>query len=178
MKRKGPDGKDAILIVSGRHRPIELSVLIATLSISFVQLIVQNDSSNYTIIRKILPDFYWVWNIGLILGAAIALVGCFWYELTRSLLFERIGLILVGTLFLSYGVGVLTAIHIYSFSGFYFLFLGVGFCVRAAQISSELKQISSALKKPTLDLTVITSEPITDPSIPRIIDSGESDERK
>lgn len=168
MKRKR-GAQEELIILSGRHRPVELSIVSATLVISTIDLLDSADRSTAGIIRELFPSYTWIWNVLLILGALIALCGAMWVRLVEALLAERVGLLILATSFLAYGVGIMFARNIASFSAWYFAFIGLGMFIRSWQITRDLHHLEQALKKRTPPPTLIVSDgPITDPNLPKI----------
>lgn len=169
MKRKKGD-QEELIILSGRHRPVELSIITATLIISAIDLLDGHDVSTAGIIKQLFPSYTWAWNVVLVLGAVIALAGAMWVKLVEALLAERVGLLILATSFLAYGVGIMFARNPASFSAWYFACIGIGMFVRSWQITRDLHHLEQALKKTTPPPTLIVSDgPITDPNLPKVV---------
>lgn len=178
MKRKIGE-QEELIILSGRHRPVELSIVFATFIISMIDLLDSADKSTAGVIKELFPSYTWVWNAVLIFGALVALMGSIWHRLVEALLAERVGLLILATSFLSYGVGIMFARNISSFSAWYFAFIGIGMFIRSWQITQDLRNLHKALTKRSSPPTLIVSDgPITDPNLPRIrVEEREEEDR-
>lgn len=89
------------------------------------------------------------WYIGLIVGGAVVLVGLF-LRLPTSLLVERVGLLLLGGLFVGYGIGIylLLGYDVVRVGGVTTIACGVACGVRAWQIGHDLNRLRRALADP------------------------------
>lgn len=134
-----------LLILSGRHRPLEIAVLLASL---FTGLLGLFGTSTRTVsaIDLMLPGYGWVWFAAITLGSTIAL-GSLPLKIPSSLIWERIGLSILATFFLGYTFAALTFAGGSGIRGsVYLLAFGLGALFRGWQISRDLKKLAEAVE--------------------------------
>lgn len=141
--------RKALLIHSGRQ-PFEVALLTICILVGLVGLLTGSTSKA---IEFILGDWSWIWNAGLVVGGAFTLVGVS-LRLPESLLWERIGMVWLSTLFLTLGTAVIALYWDQGFTAVGFL-LAYGFAaaVRVIHIGRDLKVLSQALTKRPIILT-------------------------
>lgn len=92
-------------ILTARHSPFEIMVLVVSLLTGVINLFGFNTSPTLEAVTRTIPFYLPVWGVGLVVGAATALVSVF-LTIPMSLILERIGLSLLATLFTTYAIAV------------------------------------------------------------------------
>lgn len=135
---------DNAIVRSGRN-PLSATVL-AVFAVSGV-LGLLDPSQASPILRGVLGHYVWIWHGGLVIGSATALVGVTVLKPLNDVLVERIGMVWLATLFLSYFVAVCAndSAFFSTYSGIV-LGLGLAFAMRAWQITRDLRRLHRALQ--------------------------------
>lgn len=183
-KRKKAKDLYPLVILSGRHKPFEIIILLVAFAIGLTEIVIDvSTTSTTSIIHDLTPHLYLVWNFGIPIGSGVAIIGCYWRTLTDSLLIERIGLIILGTLTFSYGIGILLIPTANKGSTFFLLAIGAACLVRVGQITFELGKIKRALAPPPPSQPIVSddsSTPLirTDPQLPKIHRQEDNDDKE
>lgn len=138
--------RKTLLVQSGRQ-PFEV-VILATCALSGLVGLLTGIAP--IAVTRILHDLSWTYNLSLGLGSLVTLIGVF-LKPALSLFVERVGMIWLGIIFLSYAISVsiqfdgralTSAILLYGLAG--------ATVARAITISRDLRKIEFALKHPVL----------------------------
>jgi hypothetical protein len=147
------------LILRSANSPFQILTVVACL-ISGVAGLLPHEPSG--VIDQLASGGAIIWYVGLTLGAAIAL-GSRLFQLPVSLLVERVGLLLLAGVMLSYGVGIylLISFERARLSGVIILAFGVACCARSWQIGRDLQRLRRALTPPVemADETPLLADP-------------------
>lgn len=136
-----------LLILSARHRPLEIAVLLASLLTGVFGLFSSTSGQTINSVDRILPGYGWVWYVGITLGALTALVSIF-MSIPSSLLWERIGLSILATFFIGFSFASVTFAGAAGLRGSLFLLaFGLGAVFRARQITQDLRMLENAVKE-------------------------------
>lgn len=136
-----------LLILSARHRPLEIAVLLASLLTGVFGLFSSSSGQTVSSIDRILPGYGWVWYAGISLGALVALVSIF-MSIPSSLLWERIGLSILATFFIGFAFAAITFAGAPGLrSSLFVLAFGLGALFRARQITQDLRMLENAVKE-------------------------------
>jgi hypothetical protein len=89
-------------------------------------------------VDSLLPGYGWVWYIGVLIGAGLALSACF-MGIPTCLLIERIGLVLLSALLTGYSIVAIIVLGLVGFSGAFFLLMfSAAGVARIFQINSDV----------------------------------------
>lgn len=133
-----------ILILSGRHRPIEVTFLVASLLLGIFGLI--RPARTVQQLDEMI-GFGFLWYIGIAVGAIISLVSLF-FKMPLNLLWERIGLVIIATFFLGYSFATTMFFGWPGLQGSILIInFGVGAALRAWQISQDLRLLGKVMKE-------------------------------
>jgi hypothetical protein len=139
-----------VLVLAVRHRPFEIAVLFAVMFSTIVNL-VKGPNQTMSAFNQLIPGYTWVWTIGVLAGASLALVAVI-VKTPTCLLLERAGLCLLAALFLAYGVVSILLFGVVGFSGANLLLaFGLAAIFRIFQLTKDirtLKGISHRLTGP------------------------------
>lgn len=132
-------------IVRNGRNPLSITVLLAFFGSGVLGLVLPGQASPS--VSEVLGAWAWVWHAGLAIGAATALVGVLVLKPLNDVLVERVGMVWLASLFLSYFVAVCVADDAFftTYSGVV-LGLGVAFAVRAWQITRDLRALHRVLQ--------------------------------
>lgn len=130
-----------VLILSARHRPIEISILFSALLSGVLGLTLVRTTQTNSILERLVPGYSWVFHTGLVLGSAVALISIF-LKLPASLILERIGLATLTTFLLGYSISSFILLGVVGFSGASFmLFIGLGTLGRILQLNRDIRTL-------------------------------------
>lgn len=130
-----------VLILSARHRPLEISILVSGLLTGLLGLINYNSAGATRRLDELIPGYTWVFYAGLFLGSSTALVSIF-LNLPTSLILERIGLTLMTMFLLGYAVSSIIIYGVVGLSGAWFIsFISFGCVGRICQLNRDIKSL-------------------------------------
>lgn len=90
-----------VFVLTARHRPFEVLVLIITLLTGLLGLFDLRPTRTMNVIEYFLPGYAWIWYGFIILGAAVSLYSCF-LTVPSALILERIGMTILVTFYFGY----------------------------------------------------------------------------
>ena len=129
------------LIVSARHRPLELAVLSISLIASLTSVFNIRPTRTLSAIEAFLPGYAWIWYAGTAAGALAGLVSAF-MKIPDCLLLERIGLYILVTFWFGYGFAALTIVGAGGLAGsLYLMGFAVGGIFRISQLHRDIKML-------------------------------------
>jgi len=134
-----------LLVQSGRQ-PFEVVILTTCFLSGLVGILT---GSYPPAVVFALHTFAWAYNVCLLLGSSVTLLGV-WLKPVISLLIERIGMIWLGTIFLAYGIAITLSSTASVTGGILLYGLAAACAARAITITRDLQKIEFALKHPVL----------------------------
>lgn len=142
IPRLKPDPQPVVR--TGRN-PLAISMVLVFF-VSGVAGLFSTEVSSPTL-SAVLGSYVWLWHTGLIIGAGTALVGILLLKPLMDVLVERVGMVWLASLFLSYFVAVCVNDDAYftTYSGV-ILGLGIAFGARAWQITRDLRRLRRILQ--------------------------------
>lgn len=131
-------------ILTARHSPFEIIILLMSLLTGIINLLGFSTSPSLKAVTETLPFYVPVWGGALIAGSATALISIF-RTIPMSLILERIGLTLLATAFTSYSFAIVLAagtrgIGTALLTGAF----AAGSVVRVLQINRDIRLIGEA----------------------------------
>jgi hypothetical protein len=132
------------LLVNSGRQPFELALLAMCVVVGLAGLLTGSSSP---VTQFILGSNAWMWNASLVIGGALTILVVFLKNVVTSLLAERVGMVVLATLFLSFGFAVVFLFMSNAIiSGGFVIAYGVAASARAIQISNDLNKIRAAAK--------------------------------
>jgi predicted benzoate:H+ symporter BenE len=134
-----------VLILSARHRPIEITVLVAFFLVGTIGLF--QPARTVQQLNDALHGWGWLWYAGIALGSSTALLSMI-PKIPTSLIWERIGLTIISTFLVGYTFASTMFFGIEGLRASLIVVLfGLGCLLRAYQITRNLRLLEEAVSR-------------------------------